>query len=136
MQREILFRGKSIEPSTEGKWWYGSLLVHGRCYYIFPENPITPLGIVKYRVDPETVGQYTGIDDREGENIFEGDHDKDGNCVVFCERCNGWQFAQIDIPTKDICIPCHCCDGNFMFNDIINQFEITGNIHDNKELLK
>ena len=93
-------------------------------------------GFQYFDIDPETVGQYTGIDDREGENIFEGDHDKDGNCVVFCERCNGWQFAQIDIPTKDICIPCHCCDGNFMFNDIINQFEITGNIHDNKELLK
>lgn len=63
--REILFRGKSIEPSTEGKWWYGSLLVHGSCCYILPENPITPLGIVKYRVDPETVGQYTGIDDKK-----------------------------------------------------------------------
>ena len=73
MKREILFRGKSIEPSTEGKWRYGSLLVHGSCCYILPDNTINPLGIVKYRVDPETVGQFTGIDDREGEKIFEDD---------------------------------------------------------------
>ena len=128
MKREILFRGKS---KSTGEWFYGNLFVEdakGR----------THVGITTkacFNIDHETVGQYTGVPDVNGKKIFEGDHDKDGNCVVFCERCNGWQFAQIDIQTKDVCIPCHCCDGNFMFNDIINQFEITGNIHDNKELL-
>jgi len=126
MKREILYRGRKL---YDGSREYGFLswadTPRGRSYFV--NNQI---------VDPETVGQFTGVPDVNGKNIFEGDHDKDGNCVVFCERCNGWQFAQIDIPTKDICIPCHCCDGNFMFNDIINQFEITGNIHDNKELLK
>ena len=61
MNREILFRAKSIEQSTEGKWIIGSLVVHGNCSYILPSNPITPFGIVKYRVDPETVGEFTGL---------------------------------------------------------------------------
>lgn len=138
MKREILYRGARME---DGKFVYGSLVFvkeNDKSENELPHIVISygPDTFDWFEVDPETVGQYTGVPDVNGKNIFEGDHDKDGNCVVFCERCNGWQFAQIDIPTKDICIPCHCCDGNFMFNDIINQFEITGNINDNKELLK
>ena len=125
MKREISFRGKS---KSTGEWVFGNLFdkdTKGRTH-------IGTTVRMCFDIDPETVGQFTGVPDVNGKKTFEGDHDKDGNCVVFCEMCNGWQFAQIDIPTKDICIPCHCCDGNFMFNDIINQFEVIGNIHDNK----
>jgi len=34
------------------------------------------------------------------------------------------------VPTKDICISCHRCDGNFFFEDHINDFEIVGNVAD------
>ena len=54
-------------------------------------------------------------------------YDNDGNCVVWCNNCNSWQFAQLDVSTKDICISCHSCDGNFMFDDHIHYFETVGN---------
>lgn len=72
--------------------------------------------------------QFTGNKDKNGIEIYEGDFDSDGNCVLWCENCNGWEFAQLDVPTKDICIPCHRCDGNFFFEDHINDFEKIGNI--------
>ena len=125
--REILFRGKSIEPSTEGKWWYGSLVIHGSCFYILPENPITPLGIVKYRVDPETVGQYTGMTDKTGKKIFEGDIikwiDSDGN-----NRIDKVLFSNGGF---------HLCNIYYNIGGYKgNSLEVIGNIHDNKELLK
>ena len=124
--REILFRGKSIEPSTEGKWWCGSLLVNGSYCYILPENPITPLGIVKYRVDPETVGQSTGMTDKTGKKIFEGDIikwiDSDGN-----NRIDKVLFSNGGF---------HLCNIYYNIGGYKgNSLEVIGNIHDNKELL-
>lgn len=127
MKREILFRGKSIEPSTEGKWIEGSLLVHGNCSYILPSNPITPFGIVKYRVDPETVGQVTGIMDKSGEDLFEGDIYNMGddniryvivwrNCMFIGRQLGNNSYAGLDYWESEL--------------------KKVGNIHDNKDLLK
>ena len=61
--REISFRGKKL---YDGSWEYGFLswsdTPRGRGYFINHK-----------RVDERTIGQYTGIDDREGDKIFEGD---------------------------------------------------------------
>jgi hypothetical protein len=74
--------------------------------------------------------EFVGHKNKKGIEIYEGDYDIDGNCVTWCENCNGWEFAAIDIPTKDIYIPCHKCEGNFFFEDAINDFEISGNIYE------
>ena len=78
-------------------------------------------------VKADEIIQFIDKTDVNGCEIFEGDYDNDGNCVVWCNNCNSWQFAQLDVSTKDICISCHSCDGNFMFDDHIHYFETVGN---------
>lgn len=150
--REILFRGKRID---NGAWVYGSFLLDGEAHrplekkhlsfskcYIIPETDRDNiktrfndgsyyLQTVGYHVIPETVGQFTGMTDKNGKKIFEGD-------IVKAERiCNGlywtgcvvWWYGCFAIQgIKD--------SNNVPAIDLFRNYEVIGNIHDNPELLK
>lgn len=133
--REILFRGK---PKNEADYqlfsqtWndnckdgfvYGSLVVSKKKVYICvsalcQKNSLINNGITTMiEVIPETVGQHTGLTDKNGKKIFEGDIMRNaGNVVEFC--------------SDSFCINGDCPLSYW------TKTEIIGNIHDNPELLK
>ena len=134
--RDIIFRGKDIK----GKWHFGLLAHVGNAWYISNKAGIA----TAFEVIPETVGQYTGLKDKNGEMIFEGDIVKctDANCaydftaVVLFGNPNGeynWGFQLKRIggaeANTDILLWVDMEEAGAFI-------EVVGNIHDNPELLK
>lgn len=118
--REIEFRGKRID---NGEWVHGYLLIYENEAYIFEE------------VDPDTVGQYTGLKDKNGKKIYEGDIlSSDLGRPIVVEYKNGAFMLRCTYNENvyhDIFFPC-----DEVPQSTISWTEVIGNIHDNKELLE
>lgn len=128
MKREILFRGLSFS----GEWVYGCLIQY--------ENS-SQIGVLKYadvmdfvKVRPETVGQFTGLTDKNGKRIFEGD------VVKQTGKVNNGSSGAIMVENMRIAVCEINSTGTIMFlsnyrSDIhSSSYEVIGNIHDNPEL--
>lgn len=135
--REILFRGK-IRGSgawVEGnlanvKWWFDAspiTVIIPTDAYLDPRDGRGPIRYVD--VIPETIGQYTGLKDKNGKKIFEGDVVR--NSGISVSSLKGPQVVEI---FHGRCVPFNVYpDYNCWFPD---ESEIIGNIHDNPELVE
>ena len=125
--RDILFRGKRID---NGEWVYGYLV---REDFYTGENPdkfIIMCRDVDYGVIPETVGQYTGLKDKEGNKIFEGDILlENGDAIVI-------KYGMPYEEYKTYMIYGEMDDGSVWIFEDDEDWKIIGNETDNPELLQ
>lgn len=156
MNREILLRGRRVDS----KGWVEGDLVHSKSGFAFIKNPANcEYGLWENghycgnhfvdKVDPSTVGQYTGQTDKNGAKIFEGDIIQAGDnihtFVVKFGRCGvdpdyersgyvGFYLVPYDDKTKQ-------CAKYGLRTDLLYwienyEVEVLGNIHDNPELME
>lgn len=118
--REILFRGKT----DKGEWVYGyyvETLRYNNLHWIWD-------GKEYVKIDPETIGQYTGLTDKNGNKIFEGDILK-----------SSWEtiltifYDEISSSYRVKTSTGHEREPSYYG---IDKWEVIGNIHDNPKLLK
>lgn len=128
--REILFRGKRI---ADGKWMYG--LPSYDEYGNIEEIQVWDGEDISFcLVDPETICQYTGLTDKNGKKIWEGDileghlddkfpEDVTREKVIWHE--SGWKTEEPG-----------CVDKEYLDEFDTENFEVVGNVFDNPELLE
>lgn len=135
--REILFRGKRVDND---EWIIGLFIkdceIYGykdeHTYIVTHEHPSSCFGSdIYFEVIPETIGQYTGLTDKNGKKIFEGDIVKYEYKDFRGEKCAIYLDVQY----------CEMCGFYKPFGDSDDTFasaevEVIGNVFDNPELLE
>jgi uncharacterized phage protein (TIGR01671 family) len=129
--RKIEFRGKGI---NDGEWYYGWLSIIDDDYYINHEEHISQGewdssydDYVGELVKPDTIGQYTGLTDKNGTKIFEGDIIKINEQYTRVVR-----YSEV----KASFVTCNENEWVGYLKDYSKPVRVIGNIYDNSELLK
>lgn len=131
MNREILFRAKR-EATNE--WVYGYFVNEYDDFQIYIQPQIITQSGREY-INENTLGQFTGLTDKNGTKIFENDI-----LQVNC-RCHGNEIGRVCIYYKYAMYLCDVIYGDIDFDTLgmLNanyQLEVIGNIYDNTELIE
>lgn len=159
MKREIKFRGKN----QQGKWIIGEILSLSNHKYIAPEDgdwldfiPWVKNNVFhapdsdKYEVEQDTIGQFTGLHDKNGKEIYEGDilrgdcypynYSSDGvdnylGVVFFADDDYTWEVMKFATSQSKISGISDFINDEFADIDF-SQMEVIGNLWDNKGLFR
>lgn len=121
--REILFRGKGDRKYNSGNWYHGYLSKDCDGDYV-----ITEIGFSR-TVIPETVGQFTGLTDKNGKKIFEGD-------IIQSVETGETGIVQWLPEYSAFMVWCRSSNEIGFLYECSSIMEVVGNAHDNSELLK
>lgn len=129
--REILSRGKRVD---NGEWIEGYYCPQPYVRFpceptIFPADAMDDGNWYGERVDPDTVGQFTGLIDKNGVKIFEGD-------IVHVKACSCCFTGYVIYWPEEARYACKTKSGIRYAICARLEFEVVGNIYDNPELLE
>lgn len=127
--REILFRGKSKDNDVWVEGYYCGKVNKTIFSPAEDSAQIVDKDLYWHEVIPETVGQYTGLKDRKGTDIFEGDIVN----IIRADRNGKVEWRENDAAFE---VVGDCLEASFLENLLGYDVEVIGNIYDNPELLK